>query len=72
MPDRYGNPDDLDQHACNDGWIGSRDVDNPEPCLVCKPHLDPEVRRAELQRQIRGPEETPFDWSGRRPQQSSG
>lgn len=34
-------------HDCQDGWIDP-DVDNPLPCLVCRPHLAPDARRAAL------------------------
>lgn len=57
MYDRYGDliedqadPDRNDaepRHDCDDGWI-DRDVDNPLPCLVCRPHLAPDARRAAL------------------------
>lgn len=32
---------------CRKGWINP-DADHPQPCLVCKPHLDPEERRRRL------------------------
>lgn len=52
-PTRYGDPDpEAEQDAttaqphdprCRKGWI-DRDGDQPVPCLVCKPHLAPELR----------------------------
>ena len=72
MPDRYGDPEDPDQHKCNDGWIGDYlNADHPEPCTVCKPWTDPAARRADLERRISGPPE-PLDWSGRRAQHGDG
>lgn len=43
-------PDELEpahDRRCRGGWI-DRDADTPVPCLVCKPHLDPAVRRRAL------------------------
>ena len=30
--------------GCRKGWLGDPDADNPEPCLVCRPHLSLERR----------------------------
>ena len=32
---------------CRKGWINP-DAEHPTPCLVCKPHLDPELRRKRM------------------------
>ncbi len=32
---------------CRRGWIDP-DSDHPKPCLACKPHLDPDVRRRRM------------------------
>lgn len=68
-PNRFGEdePDDAGRvpHTCNHGWIGSRDVDHPRPCLVCKPWLEPVVRRADLALPVAVPGEA-ADRSGRR------
>lgn len=47
--DRTGEPIDDDAHpqTCS-GWIGGRNLDNPKPCLICKPWLDPAERRRAL------------------------
>ncbi|MBP2341057.1 hypothetical protein JOF41_007311 [Saccharothrix coeruleofusca] len=46
-PTRYGDPDpepvEEAEHHCRNGWI-DRDADQPVPCLLCKPHLDPAKR----------------------------
>ncbi|WP_158840947.1 hypothetical protein [Saccharothrix deserti] len=34
-------------HHCDTGWI-DRNADKPVPCLICRPHLGHDRRRAEL------------------------
>ncbi|MGI5222197.1 hypothetical protein [Nocardia sp. CA-290969] len=50
MPDRYSDPERLDEVAlaqhretCS-GWVNP-DADHPQPCLLCKPHLRSGTRR---------------------------
>ncbi|ACU39383.1 hypothetical protein [Actinosynnema mirum] len=64
MPDRYGDQDEPEPHACNEGWL-DRDADHPRPCLVCKPHLAPGARRARFAAETT-PHGHPVDWTGRR------
>lgn len=53
-PIEPGNSDPVQDEAalaehkarCS-GWI-DRDADHPVPCLQCKPHLAPDVRRRHL------------------------
>ncbi|HEY3510502.1 MAG TPA: hypothetical protein VGL36_15155 [Kribbella sp.] len=48
MKDRFGEDVDLDAHPTNcSGWEDP-DADVMRPCLICKPHLDPAVRRRQL------------------------
>ncbi|WP_409186691.1 hypothetical protein F9C11_21620 [Amycolatopsis sp. VS8301801F10] len=63
--DRTGEPIDEDGHdpRCRNGWL-DRDADPAVPCLVCKPHLAPNLlRRAtldadQLRQEPRNPEGT--------------
>jgi len=51
--DRFGEPvepDDVPEqpHRCDKGFL-DRDADPPlQRCPVCKPHLAPEIREAQL------------------------
>lgn len=42
-------PDEPPPHdrRCRNGWL-DRDADPAVPCLICRPHLDPAVRRRAL------------------------
>lgn len=48
--DRTGDPEPPEEHHCADGWLPGHtlDDDQPQPCLVCKPHLAPVRRRARI------------------------
>lgn len=68
MPDRYGDDEPgpaADVHRCNKGWIDYYEADHPVPCLVCRPNLARDVRRADLERPVAVPGEA-ADRSGRR------
>lgn len=46
--DRTGDPDPPDAHHCADGWMPGHTLDDDQPCLLCKPHLAPARRRAQV------------------------
>lgn len=39
--DRTGEDIDPEAHAGCTGWV-DYEADNPRPCLICKPHLNPD------------------------------
>ena len=46
--DRFGEEIDPEAHPVDcSGWEDP-DADNPKPCLICKPWLDPAIRRRAL------------------------